>query len=104
MTGIIKVSPERLIQASSEFSSQGTNIANLTNEMVNLATALSSAWEGEASNAYINKFKSLESDIQVLNRMIQEHTNDLQQMAELYISTENANIDDASALASGIIS
>lgn len=104
MTGIIKVSPERLIQASSEFSSQGTNIANLTSEMVNLATALSSAWEGEASNAYINKFKSLESDIQVLIRMIQEHTNDLQQMAELYISTENANIDDASALASGIIS
>lgn len=104
MTGIIKVSPERLIQASSEFSSQGTNIANLTSEMVNLATSLSSAWEGEASNAYINKFKSLESDIQVLIRMIQEHTNDLQQMAELYISTENANIDDASALASGIIS
>lgn len=104
MTGTIKVSPEKLMQASAEFSSEGSNIAALTSEMVNIASSLASVWEGDASTAYIAKFKSLESDIQVMNRMIQEHTNDLQQMAELYVSAETANIEDASALASGIIS
>ena len=72
--------------------------------MVGLATALSSTWEGEASNAYITKFKSLEGDIQVLIRMIQEHVGDLQEMAELYIEAERTNMDDAASLASGIIS
>lgn len=104
MTGIIRVTPERLTQASQEFSTQGNTIANLTNEMVNLVTSLGSAWEGEASTAYINKFRSLETDIQTLNRMIQEHVRDLQEMAELYKNAENANRDDASALSSGIIS
>lgn len=104
MTGIIRVTPERLIQASQEFSTQGGTIANLTSQMVNLATALSASWEGDASNAYITKFKSLENDIQVMNRMIQEHSNDLMQMAQLYSSAEEANIEDASSLASGIIS
>lgn len=104
MTGTIKVTPEKLMQASAEFSSEGSNIAALTAEMVNIAVSLASVWEGDASTAYITKFKSLESDIQVMNRMIQEHTNDLQQMAELYVSAETANIEDASALASGIIS
>lgn len=104
MTGTIRVAPDRLIQASQEFSTQGNTIQSLTAEMVNRITALSSAWEGDASIAYINKFKSLESDIQIMNRMIQEHVADLQQMAELYISAENANVEDASALASGIIS
>ncbi len=104
MTGIIRVTPERLIAASQEFSTQGSTIANLTSQMVNLATALSSSWEGDASNTYITKFKSLENDIQVMNRMIQEHSNDLMQMAEMYSSAEEANIDDASSLASNIIS
>ena len=46
--------------------------------------SLSSAWEGEAATAYINKFKSLETDIQTLIRMINEHVSDLNQMAEAY--------------------
>ena len=104
MTGTIREAPDRLIQASQEFSTQGNTIQGLTSEMVNRVASLTSAWEGEASTAYINKFKSFETDIQVLNRMIQEHVNDLQQMAELYISAENANVEDASSLASGIIS
>ena len=54
--------------------------------------------------AYITKFNSLESDLQVLNRMIQEHVSDLEEMANLYRTAEQSNADDASSLASGIIS
>ena len=52
----------------------------------------------------MTKFKSLESDIQTLNRMIQEHVNDLEQMANLYSTAEQQNVDDAASLSSGIIS
>lgn len=52
----------------------------------------------------MSKFKSLESDIQTLNRMIQEHVSDLEQMANLYSNAEQQNVDDAASLSSGVIS
>lgn len=104
MTGTIKVSPQKLLSTSAEFSSRGNTINALTSQMINLISALSSTWEGEAATTYITKFRSLESDIQVLNRMIQEHVSDLEQMANAYSSAEQSNADDAASLASGIIS
>lgn len=104
MTGTIKVSPQKLLSTSSEFGSRGNTISALTSQMINLVSSLSSTWEGEAATAYITKFKSLESDIQFLNRMIQEHVSDLEQMANAYSSAEQSNADDAASLASGIIS
>ena len=103
MTGTIKVSPEKLKETASSFSSEGSKIQTLTNEMLNKISALSSAWEGEAATAYINKFKSLETDIQTLIRMINEHVSDLNQMAEAYATTERQNESDASSLSSGIL-
>lgn len=104
MTGTIKVSPEKLLSTSAEFSSQGNTIISLTGEMMNIVASMSSVWEGEAASSYMTKFKSLESDIQTLNRMIQEHVNDLEQMANLYSTAEQQNVDDAASLSSGIIS
>lgn len=104
MTGTIKVSPEKLIATSQEFSTQGSTINNLTAEMINRACELSSGWEGEAAQSYITKFKSLEADIQIINNMIQEHVNDLQEMASLYSAAEQSNVDDAMALSSAVLS
>ena len=104
MTGTIKVSPEKLVSTSQEFSTQGSTINALTGEMLNIVSSLSSVWEGDAATSYMTKFKGLETDIQTLNRMIQEHVNDLQQMANVYNTAEQSNIDDASSLLAGIIS
>lgn len=103
-TGTIKVSPEKLIATADEFGEEGLVMSGIVNQMFNVVSSMSSTWEGEASAAYINRFRSLEADIQVLNRMIQEHVADLEQMANLYISAERTNSDDASSLAAGIIS
>ncbi len=104
MTGTIMVSPDRLISASQEFSTQGSTMAAITSEMLNIVASLSSVWEGDAGTTYMARFRSLESDIQTLNRMVQEHVNDLQQMANIYTTAEQQNADDAAALVSGIIS
>ncbi|MBQ4569189.1 MAG: WXG100 family type VII secretion target [Ruminococcus sp.] len=104
MTGTIMVSPDRLISASQEFSTQGSTMAAITSEMLNIVASLSSVWEGDAGTTYMARFRSLEADIQTLNRMVQEHVNDLQQMANIYTTAEQQNTDDAAALVSGIIS
>ncbi len=104
MTGTINVSTEKLLQTAGEFSEQGTTISNLTSQMVNEVSALASSWEGDASAQYIAKFKGLEDDIQVMNRMIQEHVSDLEEMAKNYQSAEEANVQEAEALLSDILS
>lgn len=103
MEGILKVTPEQLISTANDFQGKGNQIQTLTNEMVDLAKNLSSVWEGDAASAYINKFTSIEDDIQKMNRMIQEHVSDLTEMARIYQDAEKANIEEASSLSGDII-
>ena len=103
MNGVINVSTEQLRSTASEFSTLGQQVASLTSEMTNTVTGLSSAWEGEAGQAYINKFKGLDDDIQKMNRMIQEHVTDLNDMAQAYDEANSANVDLIGNLSSDVI-
>ncbi len=103
MEGIIKVTPEQLQSTSSEFSGKGNTVANLTSQMTNLVVSLSSVWEGEASSAYVAKFRQLDDDIQKMNNMIQEHVRDLMDMAQAYIDAESQNIDAIAGLSGDVI-
>ena len=103
MNGVINVSTEQLRSTASEFSTLGQQVASLTSEMTNTVTGLSSAWEGKAAQAYINKFKGLDDDIQKMNRMIQEHVTDLNDMAQAYDEANSANVDLIGNLSSDVI-
>lgn len=103
MEGILNVTPEQLTQSAAEFSSKAGTISNLTTEMTNLVVGMASTWEGEASNAYINKFRGLEDDIQRMIRMVQEHANDLEEMARNYMTTEQQIIEETATLSSDVI-
>lgn len=104
MEGILKVTPEKLISASGEFAGKATQISSLTTEMINLATGLTSIWEGEASAAYIAKFRTLEDDMQRIFRMVQEHSTDLEEMARVFQQAETANVEQANSLTGDVIS
>ena len=54
---------------------------NLTGEMLSLIKSTNSIWQGEAATAYGNKFASLSPDMEKLYRMVNEHVQDLQEMA-----------------------
>ena len=103
MQGIIKVSPQLLMNTATEFGNNGTNISNLTTSMMDLVVGLASNWEGEAATAYITKFKGLEDDIQKMLRMIQEHSSDLEEMAQIYQNADDANASDANGLSDNVI-
>ena len=52
MEGILKVTPEKLIQTSGEFAAVGNQMKNLTGEMMSQVQGMKGIWQGEASCAY----------------------------------------------------
>jgi len=103
MEGMIKVSPDVLNRTASEFADEGTQLNNLTNQMLEIVQSMTSTWQGEASNAFITKFRGLEPDMQRMFRMVQEHSRDLQEMAAAYANAEQQNAEIASGLSSEVI-
>ena len=88
MEGSLLVTPEKLIETSSEFSTCMSQVQNLTSSMMEQVRSMSSFWEGEAATAYLNKFNELEDDIQRVHTMINEHVTDLNEMAAIYQKAE----------------
>ena len=98
MTGNLRVTPEKMLSASTQFQQSDTAVNNLTKNMMEIASQLSTTWAGEAATEYYGKLRGLEADMQKLHKMIQEHTTDLQEMARAYQEAEKANLQTASSL------
>lgn len=98
MTGNLRVTPEKMLSASTQFQQADQKVSNLTKSMMDIVTQLNSTWAGEAATGYYNKLKGLDGDMQKLHKMIQEHTTDLQDMAKGYQEAEKANQQTANAL------
>lgn len=103
MDGFLKVDPQKLISTADEFNTTGGQVKGLTDQMITIIDSLKSAWEGEAATTYNTKFHALQDDMDKMYRMIQEHVKDLNEMAQQYMSAENANIDTGSSLADDVI-
>ena len=103
MEGILKVTPEKLVQTSGEFASAGSQMKSLTGEMLSLIRNLRSSWQGEAATAYGNRFDNLSQDMDKLYRMVQEHAEDLQEMARQYQSAESGNTQTGNGMRGNVI-
>ncbi|MBR5407554.1 MAG: WXG100 family type VII secretion target [Lachnospiraceae bacterium] len=103
MTGLLKVTPEKLIAASNEFSTTGRTVRSLTQEMNDIVSSLKSVWMGEAATGYGAKFAELSDDIEKINRMIQEHVTDLNNMAREYQAAEDTNTEQSAMLKTDIV-
>ena len=103
MTGTLRVTPEKLISTSNEFKAAANEVRTLTADMTSTVNSLSSIWQGDAANAYRNKFNGLQDDIARLISMINEHVTDLNEMANIYKQAENADLNDISSLSSDVI-
>lgn len=103
MTGNLLVTPEKLIASASEFSSMASSVKALTDNMMSTINSLNATWAGEAHTAYATKFHALEDDMNKIFRMITEHSNDLQEMAQNYMTAESTNVDSGSSLPADVI-
>lgn len=99
MANTIKVETSKLKSAASEFSNTSAQIKNATNSMTQAVQQLSgSVWSGDAATAYQNKFSGLQDEITKIDRMIQEHVQDLNDMATQYERAESEATQTASSL------
>lgn len=101
--GLLKVTPEKLSQVAGEFSNSGKNIAAMTAEMMGIVDSLKSVWQGNAASEYSSKFISLKDDIDKINKIIESHVNDLNQMAMEYQNAEDQSVEESAKLLSDIV-
>lgn len=99
MSNPIKVDPQRLRNAACEFAGTSKQVKNATDAMTQTVGDLSGAiWSGEAATTYINKFAGLRDEIHRIDRMVEEHKEDLLKIAAEYEKAETANTNSANAL------
>jgi WXG100 family type VII secretion target len=103
MEGTLLVTPEELSTASSAFATNMSSVQSITTAMMEIVTQTSGYWEGEAREAYVNKFNQLQDDIEKIHKMIQEHVTDLEAMAKTYREAEQKSVDTANQLAGDVL-
>ncbi len=103
MNGTLRVTPEKLISTAQTFSSTAGTVQNLTSSMLSTVEGLSGSWAGEAATAYYNKAKGLQESINKMVRMINEHSTDLQAMAQSYQEAERTAQETAATLQTDVI-
>jgi Uncharacterized protein conserved in bacteria len=104
MQGTLLVTPEEMRSTADNLEGVQGQITSITQQMLEEARNLASIWEGDAATAYINKFNTLEDDMEKMRNMVREHVSDLRQMAGLYENAERANESEANSLPSDAIS
>ena len=103
MEGTIMVTPEVLEATANEFGGIMTQVQSIANQMVDQVNGLGSKWQGEASTAYINRFRMLDDDIAKLAAMINEHVSDLNEMAKRYREAEIKNMEESNSLPGDVV-
>lgn len=98
MTGELKVTPDRLISASSDFSRHDQKTRSITQQMMSLVNGLTGKWEGDDQRVYCSKFKGLQGDMDQIHAKIAEHSKDLQEMARNYQQTVQGNVSSFNGL------
>lgn len=103
MTGVLRVTPEKLISTAQQFSQSSSTVQSITSNMLETVTQLNSTWSGEAATAYYTKAKSLQESMNKMVRMIQEHSTDLQTMASNLQEGEKGALEVANQLKTDVI-
>lgn len=100
---VLRVEPQDLINTADLFAGSGSELRDVTSEMMSLITGLNSVWDGDTAAEYILKFSALDDDMERMSSMISEHVADLQDMAAAYESAEIENTDETAILDTDVI-
>lgn len=104
MDSLLKVTPEKLLEAAEQFTAAENNVRSLTQEMTSIVDGFKVIWQGEAATGFANRFNELSDDMERLYSMIREHANDLTEMANEYKMAEEESVQQTNALVTEAIS
>lgn len=88
MNTMLKVTPEKLIEAAGDFQNTEANVRSLTEEMISIVDSLKPVWQGEAATGFANRFATLSDDMNKLYALIRKHADSLTDIANEYRQAE----------------
>ena len=88
MNTMLKVTPEKLIEAAGDFQNTEANVRSLTEEMISIVDGLKPVWQGEAATGFANRFAALSDDMNKLYALIRKHADSLTDIANEYRQAE----------------
>ena len=95
----VKVDSSDLRRAAQKFQQDRATVERLMREMMDLVTGRTPRyWKGQASERYRNQCRKLEDEMRFIRNKIQEHADDLRNIADIYDGAENRNADASSRL------
>lgn len=100
----VKVSTAQLEDAARRFDDSRSTCLNKVREMMNISGNLRGSWKGEAANNFYNKLCQIQGDLNDINKIISEHSNDLRAMEKVYVQAENTAAQKAASLDSDVLS
>ena len=92
MAVTLRVTPDRLRTTAAQFNGTSNQVQNTSRQIVAIAGELRGTWGGQAASTYYGKIEGLQNDTRKIHRMINEHVQDLQKMANMYDTHENENV------------
>lgn len=104
MADTIRVTPKELQNKAQMMENAGKEIKTMTDNMTAKVLELTGRiWSGEAQQAYITRFKSLQEDIARLNELVGNEAKHLYTISAEYSSTEETNVSASGNLSSRVI-
>ncbi len=100
---VLRVSTETMRQKATEAAGQLNAMRNCFNTMRNLASGSSSYWQGAAGDLHRSKYDLLAKKSEEIFQRLQEHIDDLEQMATTYEGGEKAAQSALEPLSSDVI-
>jgi WXG100 family type VII secretion target len=91
----IKVNSTSMRDKANSFKTVANSIKTFTAEMTAEVESLRSAWQGESAETTVTKFKGLADNFDEIYNTIVSYAAFLEQAAEAYDATENANVQGA---------
>lgn len=86
----IKVNSSVMKEKASNFKDVAKSVEQFTNDMMSEIDSLKQAWEGEAAEALVNKFKGLRKNFEDICKTINQYGDFLTQAAENYDKVEES--------------
>lgn len=103
LTGMIKVTPEDLINKGLELQNIVNALTLQLDEVKNLVDATRNYWIGTAGDAIRDEYTKMNAEVQETLKRLGEHPVDLQIMAGVYKKHDVEALQKAEALPGGIL-
>lgn len=94
MAAILKTSPEEMISIVMELKYDINSLGHTMDSIQEKVDRLNTAWSGEATNAFMGRYKEADNHIRELMFMLSEYSDKIMEMSRCYSQAESAYLQD----------